>query len=109
MTKQIRRLGEGSFLSVIKTFGKKKPIGMLSFPIEGVTITLDFPNKGTKTIKMLRILEEITSESGGRIYLAKDSTMKKETFEKGYPKFKDFIPHIDNGFKSNMYDRLFVN
>ncbi len=44
----IARSGQGSFLSVLKTFGKQVPVGMLSFPQAGITLALDFPNRAKK-------------------------------------------------------------
>ncbi|MDZ7607647.1 MAG: hypothetical protein U5K79_19130 [Cyclobacteriaceae bacterium] len=38
----ITRNGEGSFLSVLKKFGKSDPDAVNSFPIEGYTLALDF-------------------------------------------------------------------
>ena len=45
MLKEIANAGDGSFLAVLKTFGNRQSVGMLSFPQPGVTLALDFPNK----------------------------------------------------------------
>ena len=59
MLNAIKKSGEGSFLAVLKTFGDRESGGMLSFPKHGVTLALDFPNRGTKTLKLLNELDHI--------------------------------------------------
>ena len=107
MLNKIKLSGEGSFLAVLKTFSNIKSLGMLSFPMEGVTLALDFPNKGKKTMKLFNELDQIVKESSGRIYMAKDATMSKDLFESGYGNFKNFVQYIDPGISSSMSRRLF--
>lgn len=98
--------GEGSFLAVLKTFGRIKSVGMLSFPMPGVTLALDFPNKGEKTLSLFRKLDVIVKESGGRIYPAKDARMSKDLFEAGFPNLPQFLSFRDPGISSAMSRRL---
>lgn len=107
MLDEIRRSGEGSFLAVLKTFGQRESVGMLSFPKPGVTLALDFPNHGLKTLSLLERLDNIVAQSKGRIYLAKDARMPRSLFESSYPKFQDFIKYRDSGISSEMSRRLF--
>ena len=44
MLDAIAASGEDSFLAVLKTFAKREPAGLLSFPHEGVTLAIDFRN-----------------------------------------------------------------
>jgi len=44
MLDAIAASGEGSFLAMLKTFAKREPAGLLSFPHEGVTLAIDFRN-----------------------------------------------------------------
>lgn len=68
----IAKSGSGSFLAVLKLFGKENPEAYNSFPIEGYTLALDF--KVEKNLpKLVQKLDDIVEEFGGRIYLAKDS------------------------------------
>jgi hypothetical protein len=46
MLGEINGSGDGSLLAVLKTFGDRQSVGMLSFPRPGATLALDFPNKG---------------------------------------------------------------
>ena len=79
---------------------------MLSFPAEGYTLALYFGNKGEKTVELLKNLEDMITEAGGRIYPAKDSLMSKEHFLKYYPNFKEFEKHIDPKFSSSFIRRV---
>jgi FAD/FMN-containing dehydrogenase len=106
MLDSISRSGEGSFLAVLKTFGNRPSVGMMSFPMPGVTLALDFPNKGTKTQSLLRSLDDIVRSAGGRIYAAKDASMPRDLFEQGYPRLKEFMQYRDPGISSAMSRRL---
>jgi len=106
MLKEIARSGDGSFLAVLKTFGHRESVGMLSFPQPGVTLALDFPNHGTRTHKLFERLDAIVREAKGRIYLAKDARMPKELFEAGYPRLNEFIKYRDAGISSGLSRRL---
>jgi FAD/FMN-containing dehydrogenase len=107
MLQIIKKSGEGSFLSVLKTFGQKPSIGMLSFVRPGVTLAMDFPNRGAKTEKLFLSLDAVVRESGGRLYLAKDARMPRDLFETGYPNFKNFLKYRDQGIVSSLSKRLF--
>jgi len=106
MLREIARSGEGSFLAVLKTFGDRPSVGMLSFPQPGVTLALDFPNKGAQTLKLFERLDAIVREAGGRIYPAKDARMPRDLFEAGYPRLAEFLPYRDPGIGSAMSRRL---
>jgi len=106
MLKEIERSGEGSFLAVLKTFGNRESLGMLSFPQPGVTLALDFPNHESHTSKLLTRLDAIVKEAKGRIYPAKDARMPRELFEAGYPKLNEFLKYRDAGISSSLSRRL---
>lgn len=106
MLKEIEKSGEGSFLAVLKTFGDRESIGMLSFPEPGVTLALDFPNHEASTHKLLSRLDAIVKEAKGRLYPAKDARMPRELFEAGYPKLNEFLKYRDIGISSSLSRRL---
>lgn len=106
MLKAIKKSGEGSFLAVLKTFGDRESGGLLSFPKPGVTLALDFPNRGEKTLKLLNELDHIVKQAQGRLYLAKDARMPQSLFEAGYPRFNEFLKYRDPGISSEMSRRL---
>ena len=106
MLAQIARSGEGSFLAVLKTFGERPSVGMLSFARPGVTLALDFTNHGEKTLALFASLDDIVRDAGGRLYPAKDARMPRDLFEAGYPRLQEFLSHRDPGISSAMSRRL---
>ena len=96
-------------LGVLKTFGKIKSVGMLSFPVDGVTLAIDIQNKGTTTLKMLENLDSIIIKAGGRLYPAKDARMSEETFYKSFLNFYEFKKFIDPLFDSSFLKRISSN
>jgi FAD/FMN-containing dehydrogenase len=96
----------GSFLAVLKTFGDRTPLGLLSFPMAGTTLALDFPNLGNCTVRLFERLNAIVFAAGGRIYPAKDACVTRELFERGYPKLSEFLRFRDPGISSAMSRRL---
>jgi len=109
MLKAISAKGEGSFLAVLKTFGNRKPLGMMSFPMPGVTLALDFPNKGEKTLALMSSLDDIVRDAGGRLYAAKDSCMPRDLWVSGYPQLAEFLNYRDPGISSAFSRRLMGN
>ncbi len=100
------RAGTGSTLAVLKTFADRPSPGMLSFARPGVTLALDFPNRGHATLKLFDTLDAIVAAAGGRLYPAKDARMPRSLFEAGYPRLKEFLPHRDPGIRSALSRRL---
>jgi decaprenylphospho-beta-D-ribofuranose 2-oxidase len=87
----IRRLIEAvsasrsaSFLAVLKTLGRAGK-GFLSFPMSGMTLAVDFPNRADAP-DLLHRLERIVLDHGGRVYLAKDSALSADGFARMYPR-----------------------
>ena len=69
-------------------FGKGNN-NLLSFPIEGYTLALDF-NYNENIFQTLNEIDELLIEYGGRIYLTKDSRMSEKTFKSTYKNWIEF-------------------
>ena len=98
-----------SFLAVLKRMGAQGP-GMLSYPSEGYTITLDIPMR-RDLVAILRKMELLVLDHGGRMYTAKDATALPETFAAMYPRLEEFRGvksrlDPDNRFSSTQSRRL---
>ncbi len=103
---QIADSKSGSFLCVLKKFGTKLSPGLLSFPTEGYTLAVDFPNQGEATRKLLSSWDEIVKQAGGRLYPAKDSLMTGALFRSSYPHWKSIIESMDPNFSSSFWRRV---
>lgn len=106
MLDEVGRSGDGSFLTVLKTFGDREPPGLMSFPLPGVTLALDFPNRGEATERLFQRLDAIVRGARGRLYLAKDARMPRDLFEAGYPNLGEFLGYRDPGISSGLSRRL---
>lgn len=106
MLDAVARSGTGSFLAVLKTFGERAAPGLLSFAQPGVTLALDFPNRGDRTYALFDRLDAIVSEAGGRLYPAKDARMPRELFHAGYPALSRFLAFRDPGISSAFSRRV---
>lgn len=75
----LTQFGGASFLCVIKDCGPEGK-GVLSFPMEGISIALDIPVRdGTQAL--IDALNTQVLKEGGRIYLSKDQFTRPEHFQ----------------------------
>jgi FAD/FMN-containing dehydrogenase len=102
----ISAAGSASFLAVLKAFGDMPSPGMLSFPRPGVTLALDFPNRGEETFALFTELEVLVRQGGGAMYPAKDARMTRESFAAFYPRLDEFRRHVDPAFSSSFWRRV---
>jgi L-gulonolactone oxidase len=100
---------EGSFLVVLKLFGDRPSPGVLSFPMHGATLALDFPNKGESTRKLLARMSDIVLAADGRLYPAKDATMSADAFRSGYPNWRRVEAQRDPVIMSDFWRRVTAN
>ncbi len=101
--------GHISFLNVLKRFGPANP-APLSFPTPGWNVCLDFPLREGLG-RMCDELDERIVGLGGRLYTAKDSRTRPETFAAMYPRldeWRDVREAMDPNrtFVSDMARRL---
>jgi FAD/FMN-containing dehydrogenase len=102
----IRAAKQGSFLAVLKQFGISESPGLLSFPRAGMTLAVDFPNRGPETLRLLESLQRITVEARGALYPAKDATMSASAFRSSFPALERFSASIDPNFSSSFWRRV---
>jgi len=88
MLERIAVSGLGSPLAVLKRMGPGRA-GYLSFPMEGYTLAVDFPNRDAAA-KLIAELEALTVAAEGRIYFAKDATARSEDMKTMYPEIGKF-------------------
>lgn len=89
MMRTIARSGLASPLAVLKRMGPGlagAPRGFMSFPIEGYTLAVDFPNR-PQARRLISALEDATLDAGGRIYLAKDALSTGLAVKQMYPDY----------------------
>jgi decaprenylphospho-beta-D-ribofuranose 2-oxidase len=68
----------------------RKGAGGLSFGAEGMTLSMDF--KATAGVKeILHHCDSLVADVGGRVYLAKDSTLTPELLRRMYPQVDQFL------------------
>jgi len=102
----IRDSGQGSFLAVLKTFADREPAGLLSFARHGVTLALDFPNRGEKTETLMQRLDKIVFQAEGALNPSKDARMSRESFEASFPRLEEFKKFRDPAAVSNFSRRV---
>ena len=101
----IAQSGCGSFLAVLKRCGDIASPGLLSFPFQGTTLALDFPQHHDLHRLFLR-MDGIVRESGGRLYPAKDAHMSSGDFQYFYPQWEELEALRDPAICSRFWQRV---
>jgi FAD/FMN-containing dehydrogenase len=100
-----RNAEQASFLTVLKRFGDIASPSLTPFARPGYTLTLDFPNRGAKTLKLLQELDHITIGAGGAVNAYKDARMSPYTFAASYPGWRQLEALRDPAFNSDFWAR----
>jgi len=103
---ELNNSNETPALTVLKSFGPVPSVGTISFPREGVTMAIDFPNKGIGTLNFMKALDNIVIKNNGALYPAKDARMSKNIFIKSFPNHKEFKENIDPRMTSFFWERV---
>jgi FAD/FMN-containing dehydrogenase len=103
---RISSSGTGSFLAVLKRCGDIPSPGLLSFPMEGTSLALDFPQHEMRNSSLFGALDTIVREAGGRIYPAKDAHMSGADFRAAYPRWQQLESLRDPAMLSHFWKRM---
>lgn len=100
----IAEAGLGSFLVVLKRFGHLVSPGLLSFPMAGPTLALDFP-QDPRLGPLFARLDRLVHEAGGRLYPAKDAHMSGADFRRAFPRWEAVETLRDPALNSRFWMR----
>jgi FAD/FMN-containing dehydrogenase len=102
----IARSATGSFLAVLKRCGAIASPGLLSFPCEGTSLALDFPQRDAQNTRLFARLDAIVREAHGRLYPAKDAHMSGADFQAAYPQWRQLEALRDPAMLSRFWQRV---
>jgi FAD/FMN-containing dehydrogenase len=102
----IAQSGQGSFLAVLKCCGDLLSPGLMSFPLPGVSLALDFPQHAALDSELFPRLDAIVREAGGRLYPAKDAHMQGADFRRFYPRWEQVEALRDPALSSRFWQRV---
>ncbi len=103
---EISRAGAGSFLAVLKRCGEIRSSGLLSFPLQGISLALDFAQHDELNLKLFARLDQILRQANGRLYPAKDAHMSAQDFKNFYPNWQSLEKLRDPALISQFWSRV---
>ncbi|EAR52306.1 putative oxidoreductase [Oceanicola granulosus HTCC2516] len=101
MLERVATSGLASPLAVLKRMGPGRA-GFLSFPMEGYTLAVDFPDRAAARA-LVGELEAMTEAAGGRIYLAKDSLASGARVRAMYPELDAWRAAVAEADPDGLY------
>lgn len=102
MLARIATSGLASPLAVLKKMGAERG-GYLSFPMEGYTLAVDFPNRDGADV-LIAELTDMTAAAGGRIYFAKDGVATPEQVAGMYPQQAKWVAAVNKADPAHAYE-----
>lgn len=101
MVTEVATSGLASPLAVLKRMGPGRA-GMLSFPMEGYTLAVDFPNRAAAR-KLIARLEAMALDAKGRLYLAKDALATGDAIKAMYPEYDAWSEIVEQADPMGQY------
>ncbi len=83
------------YLAVLKNM--KKDSGALSFSLNGISLALDIPYS-KKVLRVISSFDDLILKHKGKIYLTKDSILKKKQFKNMYDQYV-FLKNLRKKYK----------
>lgn len=108
LLRTIADAGQGSFLAVLKRCGDIASPGLLSFPLEGTSLALDFAQSEALENVLFPRLDDIVRAAGGRLYPAKDAHMSGADFRRAYPAWEQLEALRDPSLMSRFWSRVIL-
>lgn len=102
MLERISVSGLASPLAVLKKMGAGRA-GYMSFPMEGYTLAVDFPNRGGAAF-LIRELTDLARDAGGRIYFAKDGVAEPAQISGMYPDLEKWRKSVSKADPTGAYE-----
>jgi FAD/FMN-containing dehydrogenase len=106
LLKEIAKSGATRLPASLGVFGDVPSPGLMSFPLPGITLALDFPIKSERIFTLFERLGEMTREFGGRLYPAKDAVMTAAQFQAFYPQWRQLARYRDPQLASSFWERV---
>ena len=91
---------------MLKRCGAIVSPGVLSFPMPGTSLALDFPQSDTLEHPLFPRLDAIVRAAGGRLYPAKDAHMSGKDFRTFYPAWEKVEALRDPALNSRFWKRV---